>query len=269
MTSILCAARRPFQVKFAPLMIFTWGKASRSGTICNSGEAMQEIRTTTPPATQNISLSTPKPKAQPTTEKAKAAASDYAEGNERLSFKTIPFALMHLACVAVFFVDFSLTAVLLCVGMYAIRMFGLTAGFHRYFSHRSYKTSRTVQFLMAVLGTSALQKGPLWWAAHHRRHHKYSDQPGDIHSPVLSGFWWSHVGWVISRKYEATDWNAIKDFARFPELRWLNSNHWVPGVAVAVACFFGGMLFGASGWSWLVWGFVVSTVLLYHGTFTV
>src|SRR5207248_3197285 len=127
--------------------------------------------------------------------------------------------------LAVFFVDFSLTAVLLCVALYAIRMFGLTAGFHRYFSHRSYKTSRPVQFLMAVLGTSALQKGPLWWAAHHRRHHKYSDQPGDIHSPVLSGFWWSHVGWVISRKYEATDWNAIKDFARFPELRWLNSNH--------------------------------------------
>jgi stearoyl-CoA desaturase (delta-9 desaturase) len=176
---------------------------------------------------------------------------------------------MHLACITVFFVDFSLTAVLLCLAMYAVRMFGLTAGFHRYFSHRSYKTSRPVQFLLAMLGTSALQKGPLWWAAHHRRHHKYSDQPGDIHSPVASSLWWSHIGWVISRKYEPTDWNAIKDFARFPELRWLNTWHWIPGVAVAVLCFFGGLLFGASGWSWLVWGFVVSTVLLYHGTFTV
>src|SRR5436853_2043251 len=230
---------------------------------------MQEIRTATRPTTSNPPSSTFTKKPRPVTDRAKTIAPAYVEGQGRLSFKTIPFFLMHLACIASFFVDFSLTAVLLCVAMYAIRMFGLTAGFHRYFAHRAYKTSRAVQFLLAVLGTAALQKGPLWWAAHHRRHHKYTDQEGDLHSPVKDGFWWSHLGWVISRKYEPTDWNAIKDFSRFPELRWLNSNHWIPGVAVAVLCFFGGVLFGASGWSWLVWGFFVSTVLLYHGTFTV
>jgi len=176
---------------------------------------------------------------------------------------------MHIACLTVIFVGVSLPAVLLCVGLYAIRMFGLTAGFHRYFSHRAFKTTRFVQFLFALLGTMAVQKGPLWWAAHHRRHHKYTDQEGDVHSPVKDGFWWSHVGWVVSRRFDATDWSAIKDFARFRELRWLNTYHVIPGIALAVACFFGGVLFGESGWQWLVWGFVISTVLLYHGTFTV
>ena len=230
---------------------------------------MQEIRTATPTTTANPPSSTFTKKPQLVMDKARAITPAYIQGEDRLSFKTIPFFLLHLACAAVFFVDFSLTAVLLCVALYAVRMFGLTAGFHRYFSHRAYKTSRPVQFLMAVLGTAALQKGPLWWAAHHRRHHKYSDQPGDLHSPITNSFWWSHIGWVISRRFEPTDWSAIKDFSRYPELRWLNRNHWVPGVAVAVLCFFGGLLFGASPWSWLVWGFVVSTVLLYHGTFTV
>lgn len=183
--------------------------------------------------------------------------------------KTIPFILMHIACFTVIFVGVSLPAVLLCVGLYAIRMFGLTAGYHRYFSHRSFKTSRFMQFMFALLGTMAVQKGPLWWAAHHRRHHKYTDQEGDVHSPVKDGFWWSHIGWVVSRRFDATDWSAIKDFSRFRELRWLNTYHVIPGVALAVACFFGGVLFGESGWQWLVWGFVISTVLLYHGTFTV
>ena len=176
---------------------------------------------------------------------------------------------MHIACLTVIFVGVSLPAVLLCVGLYAIRMFGLTAGFHRYFSHRSFKTSRFFQFILALLGTMAVQKGPLWWAAHHRRHHKYTDQQGDLHSPVKDGFWWSHIGWVISRRFDPTDWKAIKDFSRFRELRWLNTYHVVPGIILAVLCFFGGVLFGESGWQWLVWGFVISTVLLYHGTFTV
>lgn len=193
----------------------------------------------------------------------------YVEGPDGMSLKTIPFILMHIACITVLFVGVSWSAVLLCVGLYVVRMFGLTAGYHRYFSHRSFKTSRFFQFVLALLGTMAVQKGPLWWAAHHRRHHKYTDQAGDIHSPVKDGFWWSHIGWVISRKYDSTDWNAIKDFSRFPELRWLNTYHVVPPIVLAVLCFFGGVLFGASGWQWLVWGFVISTVLLYHGTFTV
>ena len=185
------------------------------------------------------------------------------ENEDRISPKVIPFVLMHLTCFAVIFVGISLEAVLLCIGLYGLRMFGLTAGFHRYFSHRTYKTSRAFQFILALLGTLAVQKGPLWWAAHHRRHHKYTDQEGDVHSPVQDGFWWSHVGWIVSTKYDPTDWDAIKDFARYPELRWLNKYHMVPGIALAVLCFLLG------GWQGLVWGFFVSTVLLYHGTFSV
>ena len=182
---------------------------------------------------------------------------------KRLGIKSIPFALMHLACLAVFFTGVSWSALLLCAGLYALRMFALTAGYHRYFSHRTYKTSRFFQFLLALLGCTALQKGPLWWAAHHRRHHKYTDQDGDVHSPRQNGFWWSHVGWVVSDIYNPTDWDAIKDFARYPELRWLNKYHAVPGIALAAACFLLG------DWQGLVWGFFVSTVILYHGTFSI
>ncbi len=191
------------------------------------------------------------------------AATDYVENKDKISPKIIPFIFMHLACIAVIFVGVSLPAVLLCLGLYALRMFGLTAGFHRYFSHRTYKTSRVFQFIIAFIGTLAVQKGPLWWAAHHRRHHKYTDQEGDVHSPVQDGFWWSHVGWIISTKYDPTDWSAIKDFAQYPELRLLNKYSTTPGIALAVLCFLIG------GWQFLVWGFFVSTVLLYHGTFSV
>lgn len=185
------------------------------------------------------------------------------EAKIKKAAKLIPFVFMHLACIAVLFVGISLPAVLLCVGLYALRMFGLTAGYHRYFSHRSFKTTRVFQFVLALLGTMAVQKGPLWWAAHHRRHHKYSDQEGDVHSPVQEGFWWSHVGWIVSPRFDPTDWDAIKDFARFPELRWLNTYHLIPPVALAV------LLFLLGGAQWLVWGFFVSTVVLYHGTFSV
>ncbi len=189
--------------------------------------------------------------------------SAYVENEDGISPKVIPFVLMHVACFAIVFVGISLPAVLLCIGLYGLRMFGLTAGYHRYFSHRTYKTSRAFQFILALLGTLAVQKGPLWWAAHHRRHHKYTDQEGDPHSPVQNGFWWSHVGWIVSTKYDPTDWDAIKDFARYGEIRWLNKYHMVPGITLAVLCFLLG------GWQWLVWGFFVSTVLLYHGTFSV
>ena len=180
-----------------------------------------------------------------------------------VSAKIIPFILMHIACLAVFFVGISLPAVLLCIALYMVRMFALTAGYHRYFAHRAFKTSRFFQFVLAVAGTTAVQKGPLWWAAHHRKHHKYTDQAGDLHSPVTDGFWWSHIGWVISNKYDPTDWKGIRDFARFPELRWINKYHLIPPIALAVLCFLLG------GWLWLVWGFVISTVLLYHGVFSV
>ena len=179
-------------------------------------------------------------------------------------FKSLPFIFLHIASVVgVIWVPVSVPLLALCIGSYYLRMFAITAGYHRYFAHRSYKMSRTMQFAIAWLGSTAIQKGVLWWAAHHRSHHKYSDQENDIHSPVRNGFWWSHVGWILSTAYDETDWGQIQDLAKYPELRWLNRYHAVPGLFYAAA------LFALGGWSWLTWGFVISTVLLWHGTFSI
>ncbi|MCO5167584.1 MAG: acyl-CoA desaturase [Planctomycetes bacterium] len=147
--------------------------------------------------------------------------------------------------------------------MYALIMFGITAGYHRYFSHRSFRTSRAFQFVLALLGTLAIQKGVLWWAAHHRRHHRESDQEGDVHSPVRRGFWWSHVGWIMSPDFMETDFDGIKDMARYPELRWLNQHFILPFVAMCVLVNF------TLGFQYLVWGCFVSTICLWHATFCI
>jgi len=176
---------------------------------------------------------------------------------------SIPFFLMHIAVVAAFFLPFSWGLVGLCIVGYYVRMFAITAGYHRYFSHRSYKMSRISQFLMAWVGTMSFQKGVLWWAANHRLHHKYSDTPKDIHSPLQKGFWWSHVGWILAKDYDETRWDQIPDLAKYPELQWLNKYHLIPGILYAIA------LFAIGGLPVMVWGFVISTVLLWHGTFTI
>jgi stearoyl-CoA desaturase (delta-9 desaturase) len=174
-----------------------------------------------------------------------------------------PFWGVHLtAIVGVIALGFSWSGLALAVALYYARMFFITAAYHRYFAHRTYKTSRWFQFLLALGGTTAAQKGVLWWAAHHRNHHRYSDQPGDPHSP-REGFWRSHVGWITCMDYNETEWHRIRDMARYPELRLLNRYHLVPPIALAVLLFFVG---GAHA---LVWGFFVSTVLLWHGTFTI
>jgi stearoyl-CoA desaturase (Delta-9 desaturase) len=180
------------------------------------------------------------------------------------NFNKGPFLALHFAVVLVLFVPVTWTALGLCVGLYYLRMFGVSAGFHRYFAHRSYKTSRVFQFAMACLGCSALQKGPLWWAANHRQHHKHSDQEEDPHSPVRHGLWWSHIGWVLSTKNnDQVDLDEVKDFSKYWELRLLERFHWAPAVVLAALCYL------IDGWSGVVWGGIVSTVLLYHGTFLV
>jgi len=181
----------------------------------------------------------------------------------KLALRMGPFLLMHLACILVFFVPMTTTSLILCASLYVIRMFGITAGYHRYFAHRAYKTSRWFQFVLAWLGCMAVQKGPLWWAGHHRHHHKHSDQEGDPHSPVTDSVWWSHVGWIVSRKYNQDVLDSIRDFAKYPELRLMNKVYVVPGLVLAGVCY---LIDGLSG---LAWGFFVSTVLLYHGTFLV
>jgi stearoyl-CoA desaturase (delta-9 desaturase) len=189
--------------------------------------------------------------------------------------RVIPFIALHLACFAVFFVGVSPIAVVVCVASYLVRMFAITAFYHRYFAHRAFRTSRPLQFAFAVLGASATQRGPLWWAAHHRRHHKCADEGGDPHSP-RDGLLWSHMGWFLSRAHFETEWNQIPDLARFPELRWLDRFDIIVPIAYATLLFGLGSLLehvapglGTSGAQLLVWGYFVSTVLLIHVTLTI
>ena len=178
--------------------------------------------------------------------------------------QSIPFFAVHVfALVAVFFVPFHWSYVVWAVALYYVRMWLVTTTYHRYFSHRAFKTSRVFQFLLAFLAETSAQKGVLWWAANHRHHHRESDQPADVHSPLQDGFWWSHVGWILSDKYTETREEAIRDFARFPELRFLNRWYLLPPFLLAVG------LFLIGGFPLLVWGFFVSTVVLWHGTFTI
>ena len=176
--------------------------------------------------------------------------------------ETIPFWICHLIPFAAIWTGVTWESVVLCIALYWIRMFGVTAGYHRYFSHRSFKTSRWYQFCLAWLAQSSAQKGALWWAAHHRHHHKHSDQPGDVHSPVIDGVWYAHVGWLFA-KTEDTHWDRIRDLSKYPELVWLNRLHHLPAIVLGVVCYLW------LGWSGLLMGFFLSTVLLWHGTFLV
>ncbi len=173
------------------------------------------------------------------------------------------FALVHLAALGVLAVGFSWQGAALCVGSYYLRMFAITAGFHRYFAHRTYRMSRFWQFVMAFLGQTAAQKGVLWWAAHHRHHHRFSDQPEDIHSPVQRGFWWSHMGWILADDYAESRLYQIRDFAKLPELAWLDRNQFLAPIL------YGFLLWLLFSWTGLFYGFFLSTVLLWHGTFAI
>jgi len=177
---------------------------------------------------------------------------------------SLPFLAIHAAAIAApFLAPVTPGLAGLAAAAYLVRMFGITAGYHRYFAHRAFRTGRVFQFLLAWLGGMSAQKGALWWAAHHRDHHRWSDEPEDLHSPIRQGFWWSHVGWFLVRRHEATKLERIGDFARFPELCWLNRWHLVPPLALAIG------LSAAGGLPAFLWGFCVSTTLLWHGTFVI
>ncbi len=171
------------------------------------------------------------------------------------------FVLAHLSLLLVLVEPLSPRVAALAVGGYALRMWAVTAGYHRYFAHRAYKTSRAFQFALAVLGCTSMQNGPLWWASVHRRHHKYADGPRDPHSPIGRGFWYAHAGWVFDLSRPAAgDPSEVPDLARFPELRWLDRHAWVPLAAYGLACAIIGGLPG------FVWGFVLSTLAVFHAT---
>jgi len=175
----------------------------------------------------------------------------------------LPFALIHLACIAAIWSGITWQAIALCVALYWLRIFAIGAGYHRYFSHRAYSTSRVFQFVLGFLAQSSAQKSILWWAAKHRHHHLHSDTERDVHSPRHRGFLYSHVGWIFARQHDTVDPMKVADFARYPELMLLHKYELVPPVVLAGLC----LLLG--GWSGLVVGFVWSTLLLYHATFCI
>jgi stearoyl-CoA desaturase (Delta-9 desaturase) len=179
---------------------------------------------------------------------------------------SILFWGVHLAALGgVLYCGWSWHGLALALGAYFVRMAVVTAAYHRYFAHRSFKTSRWFQLLLALGAQSAAQKGVLWWASHHRWHHKYSDTPRDVHSAKLRGFWHSHIGWIVGEEWNETDASLVSDLAKYPELRFLDraSVALLPTVALALAFLFIGGIPG------LVWGFFVSTVLLWHGSFSI
>jgi stearoyl-CoA desaturase (Delta-9 desaturase) len=195
---------------------------------------------------------------------ASAALSDFVKPVRRVDWLGAwPFFLIHVLALCSIWTGVTPAAAICCVVLYVVRMFAVTGVYHRYFSHRTYKTSRAFQLVLAFVAQTSAQKGVLWWAAHHRHHHRYSDQPQDTHSVAQDGFWYSHVLWIIDKETEGTDFNRIRDFARFPELRFLNKYYLLPPILLGAAVFF---TLGASG---LFFGFFVSTVLLWHGTFTI
>ncbi len=176
----------------------------------------------------------------------------------------VPFAVMHIVAIAgIIYTGFSWKMLGAAILFYYVRMFGITAGYHRYFSHRSFECTRWFQFVLAFLGSSAAQKGVIWWAGHHRDHHRYSDMPEDIHSPIQRGFWYSHMGWILGAEYDGVKYQNMKDFEAYPEIQFIQK-YWL------IAPIFWGVLFYLVGGAPLLyWGFFFSTILVYHGTFTI
>ncbi len=189
---------------------------------------------------------------------------------------SIPFLFMHVSLIAVFWVGFSWVAAALAVLFYVVRMFAITGFYHRYFAHKTFKTSRWFQLVMAVAGASAVQKGPIWWASHHRHHHAHSDDEHDVHSPAQLGFWWSHMGWVMTTESNDPPARLVKDLRRYPELTFIDKYHMIVPVLFGAFVLGLGVLierflpsWGSTAGQVFVWGFLVSTIVLYHGTYTI
>ena len=197
-------------------------------------------------------------------------------GKEIDWMRVIPFIILHLSCFMIFFVGFSWTAFVVCMSLFAIRMFAITGFYHRYFSHKTFRTSRFVQCLFAMIGATAVQRGPLWWAAHHRGHHMYSDTTEDKHSPKEHGFIWSHMGWFLTKSNFVTNTKLIRELIRFPELRIIDRFDLLMPLALSISLWVIGYYLEqyepslhTNGFQLFIWGFSVSTIMLYHATFLV
>jgi stearoyl-CoA desaturase (Delta-9 desaturase) len=195
--------------------------------------------------------------------KDRKTRSSMVEHEDIMYPSAIPFVLAHLACFAAFWTGITGEALAMCVVLYWLRIFSIGAGYHRYFSHRAYRTSRVFQFVLAALSQTSAQKSVLWWSAMHRHHHLHSDTEQDVHSPRHRGFTYSHFGWIFSRRNDMTDFVKVADLACYPELMWLHRYELIPPLALALLCL------AIGGWAGLVVGFFWSTVLVYHATFCI
>ena len=204
-------------------------------------------------------------------------SADPATLSERVDWlRVLPFVGMHLACLGVIWVGFSWFALAVAALLYALRMFAITGFYHRYFSHKAFKTSRIMQALFALIGATSVQRGPIWWAAHHRNHHRHSDTEVDVHSPVTRSLWWSHMGWFLTARGFATDHSVVKDLRRYPELVLIDRFDTLVPIALATVLFLlGGWLetaypeLGTSAGQLLIWGFFIATTVLFHATVTI
>jgi stearoyl-CoA desaturase (Delta-9 desaturase) len=189
---------------------------------------------------------------------------DQPESDEDILYpSSLPFVLLHVACFAAIWTGVTWQAAAIGIALYWLRMFAIGAGYHRYFSHRSYSTSRVFQFLLAFLSQTTAQKSVLWWAAKHRHHHLHSDTEHDVHSPRRRGFVYAHLGWIFSSRHDKADLSTVSDLVRYPELRWLDRFELSPALILA------SLTFLVAGWPGLVVGFCWSTVAVYHGTFCI
>jgi stearoyl-CoA desaturase (Delta-9 desaturase) len=183
--------------------------------------------------------------------------------NDTENPNAVPFIILHVTALAAIFTGVHASDLWLALGLYVMRMFGVTAGYHRYFAHKTFKTGRVFQFILAFLAQTSAQRGILWWASHHRKHHRFSDTQDDVHSPARTSFWYAHFGWVMDQKNHATDYDGIADFAKYPELVWLERNPYLPPVLLGIVVW----LF--AGWSGLVVGYIWSLIACYHATFCI
>jgi len=188
-------------------------------------------------------------------------------------FRVIPFILIHLGALAAIWTHFEWYLVWVALFLFVIRMFAITGFYHRYFAHKTFKTSRLMQFIFAFIGSTAAQRGPIWWASHHRRHHLNSDRHNDHHSPHTHHFLWSHMGWFLAKKNFLTDRKVVRDLIKFKELVLIDRFDWLPPVLLLLSLFMIGeylsLTSGISGLNMVIWGFCVSTILVYHCTFAV
>jgi len=182
--------------------------------------------------------------------------------------------IFHLGCLGAFWTGVSPAALTVALILYLVRGFGVTAGYHRLLAHRSFRAGRPVQFLLALAGSLATQGGPLWWVAHHRSHHRYTETDRDIHSPRTQGFWRSHMGWMLSAESFRENGANARDLYRVPELKFLQQHYvWIvlgQGAAIyALGTGLAALGVETSGPQMLVWAWFIATVALWHATFMV